>query len=74
MYTDGSRHTLDLHAQIPYWSMPEVERDDVWDDGLHFSPTGYARLGKLVAERLLELLGAKDGVEDDGKGKTKGKK
>ncbi|KAK0108547.1 hypothetical protein ONS95_003347 [Cadophora gregata] len=49
-------YALDLHALIPYHSMPEAERDEIWDDGLHFTPTGYERVGLLVAKRLLELL------------------
>ncbi len=38
--------------------MPEAERDKIWDDGLHFTPAGYERVGRLVAERLIEILGS----------------
>ena len=36
--------------------MQEVERAEVWDDGLHFSPAGYQRLGEMVAARLAGIL------------------
>ncbi|PBP19456.1 asparagine amidase a [Diplocarpon rosae] len=47
---------LDLHAKIPYHGMPEKEREGIWDDGLHFAPAGYERVGNLVAQRLAEIL------------------
>jgi lysophospholipase L1-like esterase len=68
---DGRRHQLnklikedkregvyvfDLHAAIPYHSMGETERDEIWDDGLHFTPKGYERMGELVATRLMEII------------------
>jgi lysophospholipase L1-like esterase len=49
-------YVFDLHAAIPYHSMPEVERDEIWDDGLHFTPKGYKRMGELVAKRLMEII------------------
>lgn len=36
--------------------MPEAERDEIWDDGLHFTPEGYERVGVIVANRMIELL------------------
>ncbi|PVH72044.1 GDSL-like Lipase/Acylhydrolase [Cadophora sp. DSE1049] len=60
-------HTLDLHALIPYHSMPSAERDDIWDDGLHFTPQGYERVGLMVARRLLELLGSESKPAEGGK-------
>ncbi len=36
--------------------MPEAERAVVWDDGLHFTPKGYKRVGNLLAERLLQIM------------------
>ena len=30
-----------------------------WRDGLHFTPKGYERMGKLVAARLFEIIDAK---------------
>lgn len=54
-----SRYIFDLKAAIPYHSMPEAEREEIWDDGLHFTPKGYERMGKLVAARLFEIIDAK---------------
>ena len=51
-----SRYIFDLKAAIPYHSMPEAEREEIWDDGLHFTAAGYAKIGSLVAERLLEII------------------
>ncbi|KAH7364741.1 SGNH hydrolase-type esterase domain-containing protein [Rhexocercosporidium sp. MPI-PUGE-AT-0058] len=63
-------YALDLHALIPYHSMPEKEREEIWDDGLHFTSAGYERVGVLVAERLIEILGGekKDSKENVGGG------
>jgi lysophospholipase L1-like esterase len=36
--------------------MSKDERKEIWDDGLHFTAAGYARIGTLVAERLVEIL------------------
>ncbi|KAL2060197.1 hypothetical protein VTL71DRAFT_9592 [Oculimacula yallundae] len=49
-------YTLDLHALVPYHAMPEDEREEIWDDGLHFTPKGYERVGSLVAERIVEIM------------------
>ncbi|CAL3973261.1 unnamed protein product [Diplocarpon coronariae] len=48
--------SLDLYAKIPYHDMPEEEREKIWDDGLHFTPEGYERVGSLVAQQLAEIL------------------
>lgn len=56
MYADEDRYVLDLHAKMPYHDMPLEERAEMWDDGLHFTPAGYERIGEMVAERLLEIL------------------
>jgi len=36
--------------------MDEAERSEIWDDGLHFTPEGYERMGGLIGERLIELI------------------
>lgn len=36
--------------------MPEAEQEEIWDDGLHFTPEGYERMGELVAARLMEII------------------
>ncbi|KAL1968087.1 hypothetical protein VTN77DRAFT_2217 [Rasamsonia byssochlamydoides] len=50
-------HTFDLHSALPYHSMPENQREKIWDDGLHLTDEGYDLMGKLIAGRLIELLG-----------------
>jgi lysophospholipase L1-like esterase len=41
---------------MPYHSLSASERREIWDDGLHFTPKGYEKIGNLVAERLIEIL------------------
>ena len=53
--------TLDLSAKIPYFSMPEDERREIWDDGTHFTPRGYDLVGTIISSRIVEL------VEEQGK-------
>lgn len=55
--------TFDLHDKIPYHSLDEDERKEIWDDGLHLTSKGYERLGKLAAERLIELMEAEENEE-----------
>jgi lysophospholipase L1-like esterase len=49
--------------------MEEKERDEIWDDGLHFTSKGYERMGEMIAERLIEIIESeKGGVADSGAG------
>lgn len=48
---------FDLHKAMPYHSLDAKERREIWDDGLHFTPKGYERIGQLVAARLGEIIG-----------------
>lgn len=41
---------------MPFHSLTEDQKVELWDDGLHFTPQGYDMIGTLVTERLLELL------------------
>jgi hypothetical protein len=34
----------------------EEKRDEIWDDGLHFTEEGYSVMGGHVAGRLVELV------------------
>jgi lysophospholipase L1-like esterase len=52
----NNRYIFDLKEKIPYHSLDEKEREEVWDDGLHFSKKGYERLGEMVGEFLVEIL------------------
>ena len=51
--------------------MSEVERSEIWDDGLHFTPKGYERMGEFVAARLFEILETEKAAES-GNGVSKG--
>lgn len=55
------RFLFDLREEIVYHGMGEVEREEIWDDGLHFTAKGYERLGRMVGERVLEILGGDEG-------------
>lgn len=48
--------TLDLFEKMPYHSLTKEERKELWDDGLHFTAAGYAKIGSLIAERLIEII------------------
>ncbi|OJJ49098.1 hypothetical protein ASPZODRAFT_13835 [Penicilliopsis zonata CBS 506.65] len=49
-------YSFDLHAKVPFHSMSEEQRSDIWDDGLHLTDIGYDLVGDLVAEHLVKLL------------------
>lgn len=51
----------DVCKAVPWVGVEERERRKVWDDGLHFRPEGYDRLGDAVAGRLLEIMGVGEG-------------
>jgi len=45
--------------------MPEQERDEIWDDGLHFTEEGYERVGLLVGRRLQGIIERGEGRSDE---------
>jgi lysophospholipase L1-like esterase len=49
---------------MPYHTMSKESRDDIWDDGLHFTPKGYGVMGNHIANRLIELVRA---ISEEGK-------
>lgn len=51
-------YTYDLASALPYFGLAEDERTEIWDDDVHFTSVGYDSMGRLVAERLLELIAA----------------
>ena len=61
---DWIRYILDTYSKLPYHSLTEEEQEEIWDDGLHFTPKGYERLGQFVAARLLEILLNKPAAEE----------
>lgn len=47
---------MDLCAEIPYFSMNEQLREEIWDDGLHLTQAGYKMMGDAIGARMAELL------------------
>jgi hypothetical protein len=50
-------YTYDLRAAVP-WDMPDKQRNEIWDDPVHFKPKGYDLIGRLLAKRLVEIIEA----------------
>ena len=38
--------------------MPEKRRNELWDDGVHFTHAGYDLMGTLVGNRLIDIITA----------------
>ena len=36
--------------------MDEEQREEIWDDGLHFTETGYEIMGEQAGRRLIDIL------------------
>jgi lysophospholipase L1-like esterase len=51
-------YTFDLHTAVPWRGISDEKRSELWGDPVHFSPKGYDLVGKLLAERLTELIQA----------------
>ncbi len=66
-------YKLDLKTKLPYFSMPERERKEIWDDGTHFTAKGYDMMGNIIADRIIELV-SEDGVIEQVTAKTEEKK
>lgn len=56
---------LDLWEKVKYHEMPEEDRDEIWDDGLHFTPMGYERIGMLVGAKLVGILSGEAGGDEE---------
>lgn len=41
---------------MPSHSLSPEERHEIWDDGLHFTPAGYEKIGNMVADALLKIM------------------
>lgn len=56
-YTDNQRYPMDICSEIPYFSMDEKQRKEIWlPDALHLTRQGYKLMGDKVAEKLLGIL------------------
>ncbi|CAG8952321.1 hypothetical protein HYFRA_00001066, partial [Hymenoscyphus fraxineus] len=64
----GKFYTFDLCNEIPYESLGEEEKKELWGDGLHYSSKGYDLMGRLLAERIIELVEEEMGVKNEGDG------
>ncbi len=51
---------------MPYWSMPEERRNEIWDDTIHFTAKGYDLFGTLVANRITEIMNSDGSSEEKG--------
>jgi hypothetical protein len=69
-------YTFDLHTAIPFRGIPDKKRSELWGDPVHFSPKGYDLVGRLLAERLTELIQAQSSDEEaeNAEGRTELKK
>jgi lysophospholipase L1-like esterase len=50
------RYAFDLHAAFPYHSLSDADRKQLWDDHLHPTEEGYARMGDAIADALIEYI------------------
>lgn len=66
------RYVFDLHEKIPYHSLDEKERGEIWDDHIHFTSKGYERFGHLLAERLIEIIEAEKTEETNNQDSSAG--
>jgi hypothetical protein len=74
MLTEAS-YTFDLHTAIPFRGIPDKKRGELWGDPVHFSPKGYDLVGRLLSERLTELVQAQiDGKAEKDEGRPELKK
>ena len=64
-------YVFDLNTAIPFADMPEDQRKEIWDDPVHFTSKGYDLMGKLIAERIMEVI-QKSEVKEEAPKETKG--
>ena len=57
----SSSYTFDLYSAIPYATLDEATRKELWDDGLHLTGQGYKVMGDVIAVRLFEILRETEG-------------
>jgi lysophospholipase L1-like esterase len=47
---------FDLFEKISWSNSSKEEREELWDDNLHFKPKGYDIMGENIYLALLELF------------------
>lgn len=56
-HSDEFSYSLDICSAIPYFSMDEKQRREIWlSDALHLTAKGYKLMGEIVADRLVGIL------------------
>ncbi|KAL0474805.1 SGNH hydrolase-type esterase domain-containing protein [Neurospora intermedia] len=55
-YKKPNYYTFDLHAAFPFYAMSEADRERYWDDGVHFTPAGYDRMGNKIGVTFVSML------------------
>lgn len=69
-YRRDNFHVFDLHAAMPYFAMSDADREEYWDDHIHFTSAGYDLIGKKVGMALVSLL-VKDKLKDQSPAKRR---
>mmetsp|Transcript_16308 Transcript_16308/g.40195 ORF Transcript_16308/g.40195 Transcript_16308/m.40195 type:complete len:118 (+) Transcript_16308:37-390(+) len=47
---------IDFALEFPYFSLDERQREEYWDDGLHYTPAGYAQMGNIIHNVFVKHL------------------
>ncbi|EAQ89382.1 hypothetical protein CHGG_06001 [Chaetomium globosum CBS 148.51] len=55
-YQHENFYVYDLHAVIPFFSMPLSDRKKYWGDHIHFTADGYDMMGNKIGIYLVSLL------------------
>ncbi|KAH7329083.1 SGNH hydrolase-type esterase domain-containing protein [Stachybotrys elegans] len=55
-WNERNFYALDIFPKMPYHSLSAEDKKNYWDDGLHFTPAGYDKLGDHVADELIRII------------------
>lgn len=54
---NGERfNVFDLGKAVPLYSLSKEEKELLWNDPIHYSAAGYARMGREIGEALLGFM------------------
>ena len=59
-YGGGNYYVADVATAIPYKNMSQSDRKLFWSDDTHLTQAGYALMGDVIADRLIDLVQGKD--------------
>jgi lysophospholipase L1-like esterase len=45
-----------LAVQLPFFDLDPMEREKLWDDGVHLKPAGYDRFAEIVFDSIKKYL------------------